>query len=611
MNPLRTLQSRIFLTSSLLTVVSIGVAIYLVSRRVNREVEEALQTDMVATGALVDQLRTTRAETFAMMVRLIGDAPKLKAAVDTNDPPTVQDVADGYQAQLRADLLVVTSRAGRVLSRGGASEAQAAAIAAHPSTKEALAGHERFDILPAEDGMLQLATVPIALGIEHPDVLGALSVGFLLDDALAAELKSATGSDLAFGVDGHILASTLPAELRAAAGDLLTARHPRNVTLGSDEFVALARPLAPVGTGQASSAAAVILRSRTDQVQFLSEINSELAVTAILGVLLATLLSFGVARTITRPLAAITRVMRDVAATGDLTRTIASTGADRWQDEDARLLASTFNTLAESVARFQREVSQKERLSSLGRLSTVIAHEIRNPLMIIKSSLRALRQQDPDPAVIREAAADIDHEVARLNRVVNDVLDFARPIRFELAPTDLNALCAASAAAAQASAGPAVRLDLDGAVPPITSDAERLRVALVNLIVNARQAVDAHAASVRARTGSADQADEADRANRADLVDGVDGVVTVSTRAAGNRVLVTVSDRGRGIDSEDLPRVFDPYFTTKRGGTGLGLPIAKNIVEGLGGTLSVQSVVGQGTDIRLELPLRPAGAAPA
>ena len=97
------------------------------------------------------------------------------------------------------------------------------------------------------------------------------------------------------------------------------------------------------------------------------------------------------------------------------------------------MLATTFNTLTDSIARFQRDMSQKERLSSLGGLSTVIAHEIRNPLTIIKASLHALRQPDVDPATTREAVGDIADEVTRLNRIVNEVLDFARPIRFELA----------------------------------------------------------------------------------------------------------------------------------------------------------------------------------
>ncbi len=599
MSPLRSLQSRIFLASALLTVLSIGVAIYLVSLRLNREAEAALQANIVATGALVDQLRTTRAETFTMMARLVGDAPKLKAAVDTNDPPTVQEVSDDYQQRLHANLLVVTSRTGQVLARVGTTLDEARMLAALPATREALAGRESFDVIPAPGGMLQLATVPIAIGIERPDVLGALSVGFLLDDALAAQLKSVTGSDVAFGMDGRILASTLPRDLRAGAGELLEAGQPRNVTLGSEDFVALALPLTQNDMGRASSATAVILRSRTDQIRFLREIYTELAVTAVVGVLLATLLSLAVARTITRPIAAITGVMRDVASTGDLNRKITFRAGRRWQDEDARLLATTFNTLTDSIARFQREMSQKERLSSLGRLSTVIAHEVRNPLMIIKAALRSLRQPSPDSNAVREALADIDGEVVRLNRIVNEVLDFARPIRFELSPADLNAICRESVAAALATPGAGVRLDLDPAAPVVTTDAERLRVALVNLIVNARQAVDAQQTSLKAVAGS----------GPATAVAPAVAPVSVSTRAIETQVTITVADTGFGIDPADLPRIFDPYFTTKQGGTGLGLPIAKNIIEGLGGTLTVFSAAGRGTEIRLELSRQPPGAA--
>src|SRR5205807_3092922 len=105
-------------------------------------------------------------------------------------------------------------------------------------------------------------------------------------------------------------------------------------------------------------------------------------------------------------------VMRDVSATGDLTRKIVLRGGRRWDDEDARLMATTFNTLTDSIARFQREISQRERLLSLGRLSTVIAHEVRNPLMIIKAALHTLRQPDASASAVREVVADIDEEVA-------------------------------------------------------------------------------------------------------------------------------------------------------------------------------------------------------
>ena len=318
-----------------------------------------------------------------------------------------------------------------------------------------------------------------------------MSVGFLLDNALAAQLKEITGSDVAFGMDGQILAATLPREMYGVLAARLRTSGISHLTLAGEDYLVLPRPLSaadalPAGVGPV----ALILRSRTELLRGLQAIHTGLAATAIVAVLLATILGFAVARTITRPLANITDVMREVAATGDLTRKIAIRQGNRWEDEDARLLATTFNTLTDSIVRFQREMSQKERLTSLGRLSTVIAHEIRNPLMIIKASLHTLRQGEPSEAAVREAVADIDDEVARLNRIVNEVLDFSRPIRFDLAPADVAALCRESAAAAQASPGAAVALDLDPALPTLVTDAERLRIALVNMLVNARHAVN-------------------------------------------------------------------------------------------------------------------------
>jgi signal transduction histidine kinase len=605
MSPLASLQSRIFLASALLTVLSIVVAIYLVSSRVNSEAENSVQRDIVATGALVDELRTTRVENFTMMARLIADAPKLKAAVDTDDPPTVQDVSDDYQQRLHSHLLLVTNRTGRQLASVGPPHSRTIDQAIEPSIREALDGRETFKILADPEGMLQIATVPISIGIEHPDILGTISVGFLLDDALASQLKAVTGSDIVFGMDGAVLAGTLPRDQWTGLGQLLQASRPQTITLSGEDFSVLSRPLS-AAAAEAGEAAprALVLRSRTDQIRFLREINSELAVTAVLGVLLATLLSFAVARTITRPLTAITAVMREVAATGDLTRKIALRGDRRWHDEDARLLATTFNTLTESISRSQRQLAQKERLSSLGRLSTVIAHEVRNPLMIIKSALHSLRQPALPPVTLREAVADIDGEVVRLNRIVNDVLDFARPIRFELTVTDINALCRDAVAAAQAVPGPAVALTLDRSAPEIATDAERLRLALVNLIVNARQAVEAFEASAAETSGArlAEAVGGTRSGGAARTAARAAAAVTVTTEATDTRVIITIIDTGPGIDPGDLSRIFDPYFTTKRGGTGLGLPIAKNIVEGLGGTLTVLGGKGGGTELRIELP---------
>jgi signal transduction histidine kinase len=601
MRILSSLQGRMFLASALLAVLCIAVAISLVNVTVTKEAERTLEREIIATGAQVDQLRAERTQTFTLMARLIADLPKLIAAVETNDPPTVKDIAGGYQAQLNASLVLLTNRAGGLLYAMGGSPRAAAIVANQPAIRNALAGHDSVSLLPQPNGVLQVITVPIQVDRPSHEIFGTLSVGFLLDNTLAEQLKKITGSEVAFGMDGQILASTLPPETNPALASCLRATGISRVVLGSEEYESLSRPLAPAEDhdGMTAGPVALILRSRTVQLQSLQSIHAGLALTAVLAVVLATLLSFGVARTIARPLAAITDVMREVAVTGDLTRKIALRHGNRWGDDDARLLATTFNTLTDSIARFQREMSQKERLTSLGRLSTVIAHEVRNPLMIIKAALHSLAQPGASSSVVREAAADIDGEVARLNRLVNDVLDFARPIRFELSAVSVNALCRESATAALAACdGAAIACDLDPGLGILHTDPERLRIALINLLVNARHAVNGNGAGTVSKA-----ADE--RAGSSAVAGSAENTpaVTLTTAAAGDNLRIVVADRGPGITPADLAQIFDPYFTTKRGGTGLGLPIVKNIVEGLGGTIAVSSAPGDGTRFVIEFPL--------
>jgi signal transduction histidine kinase len=586
------LTNRIFFASALLAVVSIGVAIYNVNVAVTAQAEQELSRGVAEAGTFVEEYRRLLFENFSREARLVADLPRLKAVVTTNDPPTVQPVAAEYQQQLEAALVVITTPAGRVLGQVSA-DASEESFESLPGIREAGSGREASSFWPHPGGILQIVSVPIWIDPHQPEILGTLSVGFSLDNAAAARLGALTNSEIAFGVNGAIYAATLPESLWGSLGGLLARSGPTsNVRLGESDYIALTRALSvppqASATARASTAAdvrggaiAVILRSRTERLRFLNPLHRTLGITALVAVLAATLLSYGIARTVTRPLGAITATMREMAATGDLTRRINLSQGAHWEDEDARVLATTFNRMTDSIARFQREEAQRERLSSLGRLSTVVAHEIRNPLMIIKTSLRSLRRETLAPEELRAAVADIDEEVARLNRIVSEVLDFARPIRFDRAPVDLNALCA-DAVQATATEGSRVNVRVDAAAAPTTivTDGERLRLALVNILINARHAVAARGE---------------DAPLPADAI-------RLTTAREGNRVHIDVSDRGIGIAAEDLSRVFDPYFTTRRTGTGLGLAISRNIIEGLGGTITVASRAGYGTDVRIVLP---------
>lgn len=584
MRPLSSLTNRIFFACALLAFLALGFASYFVNARVSREAEAELRRGLQEAGMLVDQHRRTVTDTFTRFARLVADLPRFKAAVEAGDAATARPVVNEYRDEMNAALVVVTGRDGSVLAATGVGRLDRLPVV-HPPGPTA----EVAMLWPHDLGLLQVVSVPVFVGRENPDVFGRLSVGFLFDDTLAQQFKEVTGSEVAFAAGGRVLASTLPAAVRPALAPAIASDGVSTVTLGGEEFIALRRPL---GDEQGARApVAMILRSRSERLQFLRTIRNGLVGALIATVLLATLVSYAVARTVTRPLAAITSAMRDIAATGDLTRKV-SLHSRTWGDEDARLLATTFNTLTDSIATFQREATQKERLSSLGRLSTVIAHEVRNPLMIIRASLRSLRRDSLTPAELREAVADIDGETNRLNRIVTEVLDFARPLRFDYAEAGVNAVCAASAQAAEAGEpGAPIALDLDPSEPTIVTDADRLRTALVNILANARHAVESTA---RVQEGAVAVMTEP--------------LVRLTTRAAGDRVRITISDRGAGIAPEDMAHIFDPYFTTRRTGTGLGLPIARNIVDGLGGTIGISSRVGHGTEIRLELPLRAPGA---
>jgi signal transduction histidine kinase len=597
MTALSSLQNRIFLASTLLATASIGFAVYFVSGRLRSEAEAELRRDLAEAASLVDQQRATLFENFSRTARLIADLPKLKAGIETLHPPTVEPIARDYQMQAGSDLFLVTGRDGQVLASIGSPDLVDRLDNA-PGLVRARAGAPAMTFWPHPTGVLQVVSVPVTIGLDRPELLGTLTVGYLLGDERAASFKALTGADVAFAIDGEVRSSTLGIDAHAALESLLdsTAMVPRTM-IGDTEYAALVKPLhAPPGAESAESAIplAIVLRTRTERMRTLSAIQTGLGVVAAATVLLAVAVSYGVARTITRPLATITDHMREVAATGDLTRKLQLRDSPGWQDEDARVLATTFNTLTDSISRFQREAAQRERLSSLGRMSTIVAHEIRNPLMIIKGSLRQLSRDGATAADIREAAADIDGEIERLNRVVNEVLDFARPIRFDRAQTDINALCREAVSAVLAATGgaePPITIELGPDIPVLETDRERLRTVLVNLLGNARQAVLARPETEAGPGGSS--------------------VLLTTGRLGERRVAISIRDRGVGIRSEDLPKIFDPFFTTRRAGTGLGLPIAKNIIDGLGGTMTVTSSAGAGTNIRIEIgdAIQPAAAA--
>jgi signal transduction histidine kinase len=244
--------------------------------------------------------------------------------------------------------------------------------------------------------------------------------------------------------------------------------------------------------------------------------------------------------------------------------------------ENARLYEDLRRSYAQ-LARAQEQLLAGERLAALGELSAIVAHEVRNPLGVIYNSLGSLRRLVRPSGDAKMLFDIVGEEAERLNRIVGDLLDFARPSHPELRPELLGRVVedAVAAAVAQTAAGIELDRELDPALPAVVIDARLVRQAVLNVAVNAVQAMPRG------------------------------GRITIRTRREGDAALVEIEDTGSGIADEVTARIFEPFFTTKASGTGLGLAVVKRIVEGHGGAVSVRSVAGAGTVFALRFPLSP------
>ena len=217
----------------------------------------------------------------------------------------------------------------------------------------------------------------------------------------------------------------------------------------------------------------------------------------------------------------------------------------------------------------ERRFEEQRRLAVLGEMSSVIAHELRNPLASLKGNAQLLAERLPPDGRERKKAERIVLEAQRLEALSGDLLDFSRSGPIDRRDTDPAALLRAAAEAVDASR---IVLSLDQAPPRFPLDAPRVRQALTNLLVNAGQASP----------------------------DGAPATARVAME--GDRLVFTVSDRGPGIPPGDLERIFEPFYTTRPTGTGLGLAVAQRIVQMHGGALTAANQPGGGAAFRMEIP---------
>jgi two-component system sensor histidine kinase HydH len=265
-----------------------------------------------------------------------------------------------------------------------------------------------------------------------------------------------------------------------------------------------------------------------------------------------------------------------LAVAGNLTNTLAQ--ALRQQFAKTKAVADQLAEANRNLQQAEEAVRRSDRLAALGQLAAGLAHELRNPLGTIRASAEMLnRSVAAENEVAREVAGFISSEVDRTNSLVTRFLDFVRPLQLRLAEADLAQVLDRSVSMVEREAAArqvTIYKNYSPDIPPFPLDAELMERVFYNLLANAAQAT------------------------------APGGAVTIKARPLADTAEVSVIDRGEGIAPATLDSIFNPFFTTKPEGVGLGLAICSKIVDQHGGKIAVESEPGKGSVFRVYLPMK-------
>ena len=413
----------------------------------------------------------------------------------------------------------------------------------------------------------------------------AAQQGIGIDDNLMVWVSRLIDQDINIFRGPHLLATSernlfasglLPARTTADVyRDIVLRNDATSVTreqIGSLEYIVAATSMT---AHQINAILTVPLTSRQREIELqIDTLYRQVLLGALIFVFCGAGLGYWLAERIADPVSRLTRATKRLSR-GDLDVRVAATSSDEF-----RRLVDDFNRMAAELKRQRAELERTHRLEAWAEIARQVAHEIKNPLTPIQLNAEHLRRVhadcgEPLSPVLQECVATILQQVTLLRQIASEFSNFASSPVARPGPVDLRQLLGVIIQPYRQGLAGRVTFDID--LPPDLPDAWADRTlitrALTNIVENALHAMPDH------------------------------GTVTVVARGEGRTVRVRVSDTGIGMDADALARAFEPYFSTKPTGTGLGLPIAKRNVEVNGGTVTVTSEPGHGTTVEMTLPI--------
>lgn len=578
-----TFQAKVLVPMLLMMVLLTQFTAWLVDRRITEQLKADAADKLATAEAVFKNFDAINARNLLLRYRNYLNEPRFKAVLQKADPKTMrQFFSEFLQEEPNVGLMLFTAgneRPVAFVAREHELELVDFEALSLPAVRRALDREATVDVIATKERLYDVISIPSSMGN------GALTFGVEIGAASAHELKQVTHSEIAFLIDNEVIASTLPARTQRRLAKLPVARG-LETTIDGEHFLYTAGRFPSLSANRALSYE--LLFSYEKSLQALAGTQSVLS-TARLGALFAAaVIVYLIVRRVTRPLREL-RNSAEAIRRGDFSQRVQATSKDECAE-----LAEAFNRMTESLEHTmaqlntaQAQLVQSEKLAGIGEFVAGVTHELNNPLTSVIGFAELMQQTDLEAGQKRHLDF-IVKSARRCQKIVQSLLSFARQHKPERKLVNVQDLVEAALeilAYQMRTSNIKVTTRFAAKVPNVMGDPHQLQQVFLNIINNARQAIE----DCRKQ-----------------------GDIEISTAAEGQKVCVMIKDNGPGIPQDNLKRVFDPFFTTKKvgKGTGLGLSLCYGIVQEHSGVINVTSRLGEGATFNIELPAAPPDAKP-
>jgi signal transduction histidine kinase len=575
----------------------LAVTAWVVNQRITKQFENEAKRSLASANEGFVEWQKNRGENLIMRVRDLRNEPRFKAILMQTDPATVRRALPEILDATDNNVKIVLLTSGKGIPAGNQKRDPLISADDFESgstevVKRALQGEDASDTVHVDGKLYDVVCIPVY--DVNGDLSGALTFAMEIDNDVAEQLSRFTRSEIVLLANNEVVVRTLlnsenDARFAALFNEISKPpAHPDQTLNLKQEVFNGVHYYCAARRNARGSMGILLLYSYEDSWRALQDTQQILVIANAIAILLGSLIICFLVGKVTEPL----RELRDSAEAvgrGDFSRRVKVHSEDECGElgrvfnqmtENLKNSREQLEMTVETLKTTQAQLIQSEKLSGIGEFIAGVAHELNNPLTSVMGFSELLQNAEVKPK--EKHYLELIHKCAlRCQKIVQALLGFARRSAPERKAVCLNGLVEASVEILHyqlRTSNVETVVDLEPSLPHAMVDPHQIQQVFVNLINNARQAIEAYQPK---------------------------GVIKISTSRRGETVRVTIQDNGPGIPEENLSKIFDPFFTTKEvgKGTGLGLSMVYGIIKEHGGTITPRSRPGEGATFIIELPV--------